>query len=177
MDMPDDFRPIHVRRFLNLRAAFAAKGWVSQREAIEALGRSQPQLSQIAGDPPSRKIGDMLASELEAQLGLPYGALDQAEGEGGVNATHPVSGKLQTASQIPPLDESILREAELWVSFEEGVSGRYQPVRRLRRLLALIDLLLADGGRLSPSHAAELVDMARNQGARDARSEEPRGGP
>lgn len=177
MDMPEDFRPIHVRRFLNLTAAFAAKGWVAQKEAVEALGRSQTQLSQIAGDPPSRKIGDALAADLEEQLGLAPGALDQEPRDGDVNSANGVSGKVLPPSQLPPLDDSILKEAEVWVSFEEGVVGRYQPVRRLRRLLALLDLLLADGGRLSPAHAADLVDMARNQGARDARPEELRGGP
>lgn len=170
MNTPPSFRPIHVYRWANLRAEFAARGW-SQKDAVEHLGRSQAQVSQISSDRPIKVIGDQLASDLEGQLGLPEGALDHGLREGGVSGDKGTDFNLGVGSPSRALHDSVLEEAEKWVRFEEGIAGRYQPVRRLRRLLALLGLLVADGGALSPTHAAEILDAVRAQGAGNAREQ------
>lgn len=77
---------------------------------------------------------------------------------------------MRTESQIDDVDTLILSRAELWVRAEEYAGLQYQPMTRARRILALCDVIRADGGELSPKHIFELVHAARIKGATHAGS-------
>jgi len=168
---PTTFRPVHVARWLNLRAEFGARGW-SQKDAVEALSRAQAQISHISADRPIRAIGDQLATDLEGELGLDPGALDAPACDGPV-AAEPYGTIRPALFTAAAIDDATLDEAEKWVRFEEGVYGRYQPLRRNRRLMVILEMLVGDGGRLTPAHAAELVNSAKALGGSNARVGEP----
>lgn len=72
-------------------------------------------------------------------------------------------------SQIYESESLLLSRAEHWVRVEEYAGVQYQPVTRARRILALCDVIRADGGDLSPEHIIELVHAARLEGGSYAR--------
>jgi hypothetical protein len=141
-------RPIHVARWQNFRALLVSRN-ITMTAAAERLGKLQGQVSHFGGARPIRAIGDQIAAEIETAFGLPEGSLD---------SIHPAEhlGFLE-------INESLLEQAEKWVQFEESSLGRYLPVGRLKRLIELLGQLNADGGQLTPAHAAELVDSVRQQ--------------
>jgi hypothetical protein len=155
-------RPVHTVRWLNFRGLLRQRG-LTVTAAAGLLDKTQGQISHFGGKRPSKPIGDQIAGEIEAAFGLPHGWLDEHNsGEGTVNER---PGGLPSPSQFETLDDATLTQAEEWVRFEEGTRGKYQPVIRLRRLMHFVGLLVADGGRLSPAHAAEVIDAARQSPA------------
>ena len=66
---------IQRRRAANIRYAMAhAGGW---DELGLVVGKSGAFLRQMAGDNPQRQIGERLARQLEVELGLPLGWMDE----------------------------------------------------------------------------------------------------
>jgi hypothetical protein len=159
-------RPVHTTRWANFRRLLLERD-LTITAAAAILQKSQGQVSHFGGKNPTKPIGDQIAGEIEAAFHLNAGSLDLSNsGEGTVNK--PSDGML-SPSQFELPDLETLEEVEKWVGFEEGSLGqRYHPVRRLERSIAILQLLQADGGTLSPIHAAELVDALRQrQGAKD----------
>lgn len=154
-------RPIHAVRWLNFRTLLRQRS-MTVTAAAALLEKSQGQVSHFGGKRPSKPIGDQIAGEIEASFGLPPGWLDEHNlGEGTVNER---PSPVPTLSQFETLPDATLTQAEEWVRFEEGTTRKkYQPVIRLRRLIHFVGLLVADGGRLNPAHAAEVIDAAREK--------------
>lgn len=61
------------------------------------------------------------------------------------------------------MDAAILAEAEKWMRFQERAVGELQPVRRAEGIIGLYYLIEQDGGHLTPEHAQELIDAARQK--------------
>lgn len=167
-------RPIHATRWRNFRALLDSHK-LSITAVADKLGKTQGQVSRFGGDPPGKVIGDQIAGEIEDAFGLPPGSLDHMNGEETVNNRSYESG---TASQFRNLDDGILAQAEDWVAFEERARGarfRYPPVRRLRRSIELVQVLLADGGTLTPTHAAAIIEASKDTLGERSDSEQDRG--
>lgn len=160
-------RPIYRTRWQNFRALIGSeKGAIT--EAARRLGKLQGQVSHFGGKRPIKNIGDELAEQIEAAWNLSPGFLDLSDsGEGTSNKRLSDSG---TASHIRVEDFGMLAEAEKWVRFEEKGVGKLQPMRRTQRLMALFQEIQADGGALSPEHAAEIINGVRQKGAGDGRA-------
>ncbi len=123
------------------------------------LEKAQAQVSQFGGSNPTKVIGDDLAAQIEETFRLKPGTLDlNSSGDELVNER---PGSVRLASQSEDLDEAMLAEVEKWVRFEEGAGPRYQPVRRLQRSIALIQIMQANGGRIPPEMAEELINAKR----------------
>jgi hypothetical protein len=167
-------RPIYTVRWRNFRALLAAKR-MTITAAAEALDKAQGQVSNFGGKRPTKVIGDQIAEEIEGAFGLDPGSLDLM-GPG----DEPVNNGVQNLRLPSQLDVSVaptLARAEGWVRFEEEAAKRAgkkpwgddpvsQPVKRAERLIAITQIIQADGGELSPEHAAEIIDTARHgQGA------------
>lgn len=70
-----DKQAIYQNRIRNLREVMRALN--GPNATAEKIGRHVSQLTDIAGPNPKRNIGDKLAGDLERELGLTPGALDQ----------------------------------------------------------------------------------------------------
>lgn len=78
-------------------------------------------------------------------------------------------------SQNDNLDALILSTAEQWVRFEEGTGRKFQPVRRLERIMEIVQLIQADGGALLPASTERLIEQAR-QGEKNGWRDDEAGG-
>lgn len=176
---PIHARPVHRARYENFRALIGSDhGAISA--AAAKLGKSQAQVSSFGGSGPTKNIGDDVASEIESVWGLEPGWLDSpnhTERKDGVNSYGAEAASLAESVSISP---SALAEAEKWLRFDEACQGReYQPVIRAERLIALYELIVSDGGTLSPTHSEELIAAARQrqeQGVVGGRSNANRAG-
>lgn len=70
------------------------------------------------------------------------------------------------SSQMVGLDEATLFHADWWVNYEQAAAGieNITPTNRddyLRRLAHVYALAQADGGRLSPAHADQIINAAK----------------
>lgn len=178
MEIEAHTRPIHTVRWRNFRALLAARN-LTITAAAELLDKAQGQVSNFGGKRPTKVIGDQIAEEIETAFGVNPGSLDLTS-----LGDEPVKNgeqNLRLASQFGVEIAPTLARAELWVRFEEEAAKRAgrppwgtdpvsQPVKRAERLIALTQLLQADGGELSPEHAAEIVDAARQGAAPDGRA-------
>lgn len=151
-------RPIYTARWLAFRDLLRSRR-LTITAAAELLGKQQGQVSHFGGKKPTKIIGDQIASEIEDAFQLPAGYLDERQA-----IVKMLEGDARLASQNQTLTPAILAEAEKWVRFEEGRFGLFPPMRRAERLIELYELVAADGGSLSPEHAQELIETAR-QGA------------
>lgn len=74
-----------------------------------------------------------------------------------------------TPSQSVGLDVATLLHADWWVQYEEeakGLTPVVSPDRRddyLRRLAHVYEIARADGGRLSPAHADQIIEAAKGE--------------
>lgn len=168
-------RPIHKVRWENFRRLLARQE-LTITAAADLLGKTQGQVSHFGGAKPSKVIGDQVAAEIEEVFGLRAGYMDlnhsvREERMSGAGSNEAGTG---LASQIALPAPSIVATAEKWLRFEEGVykkSGlqawgpdpEARLVRRAERLIALIGLLQARGGALSPEEAAQHIDAVRQQ--------------
>lgn len=148
-------RPIYAVRWEAFRALLKARR-MTITAAADLLGKGQGQVSHFGGKVPTKIIGDQIAAEIEAAFGLPPGYLDERQDSVKLGGADP-----RQASQNETLDPAILAEAEKWMRFVEKASGELRPVRRAERLIDLYRLVATDGGSLSPEHAQELIEAAR----------------
>ena len=68
-------RPIYIVRWRNFRALLAEHK-LTITAAASRLGKLQGHVSHFGGKSPIKPIGDQIASEIEAEFGLPHGWLD-----------------------------------------------------------------------------------------------------
>jgi hypothetical protein len=162
MENNPEIRPVHEARWRNFRALLAKRD-LTITAAAQLLDKTQGQVSHFGGKRPRKVIGDQIATEIENVFGLPFGALDyNSSGEETVNK--PTVGA-RAVSHFREEDAGMLAEAEKWVRFEEKGLGQSDPLRRAQRLMTLFRQIQADGGVLSPDHAAEVIDAVRQKGA------------
>lgn len=157
-------RPIYAARWSAFRQLLKERH-LTITAAAELLGKQQGQVSHFGGKKPTKIIGDQIATEIEGAFGLPAGYLDERQHtvkNDGVGSGPP--------SQIQTFDAVILAEAEKWMRFLDKAAGETRPVRRAERLIAIYQLVAADGGNLSPEHAQELIEAARQGEANRGKS-------
>lgn len=148
-------RPIYAARWEAFRALLKSRG-MTITAAAELLKKAQGQVSHFGGKAPTKIIGDQIAAEIEAAFRLPPGYLDERK-----DSVKSMLHDVEPASQNQKLDPATLAEAEKWMRFIEQATGELRPVRRAERLITLYHLVAADGGSLSPQHAQDLIDAAR----------------
>lgn len=62
-------------RLRNVRRLMSERG-INLTEFAQALGKSQPQISSLAGRTPTKAIGEKIARQIEERFGLERGSLD-----------------------------------------------------------------------------------------------------
>lgn len=156
-----DIYSIRRRNFARLLTMPKVAKLRLERDRAAFFGLTPSMWSQLKS--PEYRIGDEIAAKLAECAGLPQGWMD-SEGlhhpDGEVSVKSRV-GEVESPSQIETLGQVILASAERWVRMEEGAGRKFQPVRRLQRLMEIAGMIEADGGALSPTHAEELLDAAR----------------
>lgn len=151
-------RPIYEIRWRNFRRLLVEHRLTLTKAATDLMGKQQGQVSAFGGKNPTKIIGDDVAEDIEAAFGLRPGDLDY------INCSVPESPDGPSSTRFTEADAVMLVEADRWVMFEEKGLGKFQPLRRAQRLLALYELIRADGGALSPDHAQEIIDTVRARG-------------
>lgn len=143
----DDLYKVRWKRFRQLAGHH---GGIS--DAAARLDKSQGQVSHFGGKNPRKSIGEQIAREIEAAYGKPRGWLDTLN-----DSILPTNGIVPASEPSRTLNAASVAEAEKWVRFEERRKGKLQPMRRAERLIALYEMVEADGGSLSPEHAEAII--------------------
>jgi transcriptional regulator with XRE-family HTH domain len=158
--IPQQFRSMNLAT--RIKQAMAAKGW----ELPDLSRESKVPYPTLAGILGGHQKTSTKTPQIAAALGVSALWLATGTGPREIQRTElndqQRPGNLGHLSQTLISDDLILAAAEKWVMFEEA-PDRFQPVRRLERLMELVQLIKADGGSLSPEHASEIIEAKRKQ--------------
>jgi transcriptional regulator with XRE-family HTH domain len=143
-----------------LASAMAGPPRISQAALARACKVAQPSVNDwLSGK--TKMIGGERLLRVAAHLNVNASWLATGKGSRDVNVKNR-DADARTESHIQVLDASNLARALVWLLFEEKAAGHLaQPLRRAERLIALYEMIIADGGELTPEHAAQLIDATR----------------
>lgn len=161
-----DIYAIRRQRLAEAHALPALARLKKKQDRARVLDLSPSMYSQLMN--PAYRIGDEMARNIEAQLGLKTHWMDSLTSSGEETVSEPPA-KQGLASQFGRLDAATLVEAERWaLIFQAGEGVKYSDLQRMEAVAEVYAQIAADGGRLSDQHHQEylrrLEDSVKRRG-------------
>lgn len=145
-----DIYAIRRQRLAEAHALPALARLKKKQDRARVLDLSPSMYSQLMN--PAYRIGDEMARNIEAQLGLRTHWMDSLTSSGEETVSEPPA-KQGLASQFGRLDAATLVEAERWaLIFQSGEGVKYSDLERMELVAEVYGQIVADGGRLSDQH-------------------------
>lgn len=144
-----------------LASAMAGPPKITQQALADAAHVSQTSVNDwLSGKSKSMRGGNLIAVAKHLKVNASWLATGKGQREVNVKSG---DGDMQPLSQSATFDPVILQRALVWFDYERKGYG-FQPthyLRQARRLIELYQQVEADGGDLSPEHAAEISEAVR----------------
>ena len=142
-----------------LASAMAGPPKITQTALAKAAGVSQPTVNDwLSGK--SQTIRSDILIPVARYLKVNPSWLATGKGQREVNVKIE-EGEVQPLSQSATFDPAILQRALIWFDYERKAYGPTHFLRQARRLIELYQQVEADGGDLTPEHAAEISEAVR----------------
>lgn len=171
----DDIYGIRRANFASLLASRPLADLPKEVDRAARLDIGPSMWSQLKN--PAYKIGDSIARQIETQLGLEYGWMDQSPSSGYSGGSteskrNPLTALVSQSVRIQP--ETMLI-AWQWVrAFETAEGAKWPGLKRMQVLADVYEELVADGGQLSDDRHDEYLkrmdlSVQRRNGGSDER--------